>query len=732
MTKRALGAAVIAACLAVATSGWSQEARRPKIGLVLGGGGARGAAHVGVLKVLEEYRIPVDFVVGTSVGSFVGGLYALGRSPGQIDGIFRAIPWTDIFADWPTQDWLSFRRKRDLERFIDLEFGLGISKGLRLPRGFIAGQKLGFELRKHTLPAAGVNDFNRFTLPYRAVSADINTGTAVVHDRGNIADAIRASMSLPGVFPPVELDGRILIDGGIVNNLPVEVAREMGADLIIAVDVGTPLGTVTPEATLLDFFNQFIGVVTEGNVRKSEALLSARDLLIRPDLGDITTGSFGRIFDAMAIGESAARALTERLRPYSVSAADYQVFLDQHRSYRPEPFVVEFVKVVGCNRVNPELVVSRLRIRPGERLNLEQIKADVTRVYAMGDFEVVDFRVGEERGMRGIVVTAREKPWGPAYLHLGLNLQTDFSAGSDYALIAEHRVTNLNRYGAEWRTTVELGGTRALTSAWYQPLDPADRFFAEPAVSVSDTRRDAYLDRELAGVYGTISAHGALKTGVNFGTAAQLRLELLRGLLEAEPQSPGEGNALPAYDDVDLGAAAVAYEIDTFDNHNIPHRGTRFTARWDSSLTAFGADDAYDRIAVSFRSARTFGERHTLRWGLSGGVTLDENAPYYDQFTLGGLFKLSGLADAQLVGQNAASGLLLYYANLGRRGIHVGAGIETGTTWDARDTARFGDLLWGGTVFAAVDTMLGPLYLAYAYTEGEGNGRLRFALGKVF
>src|SRR5512139_1458654 len=190
--RKALGAVVIAACLTVAGSAAAEDAKRPKIGLVLGGGGARGAAHVGILKVLEENRVPVDFVVGTSMGSIVGGLYASGRSPEQIDQVFHEILWTDLFADWPTQDWLSFRRKRDLERYIDLEFGAGFKKGFKLPRGFIAGQKLGFELRKHTFAVAGVSDFNKLALPYRAVAADINTGEVVVFDKGNIAEAIRA------------------------------------------------------------------------------------------------------------------------------------------------------------------------------------------------------------------------------------------------------------------------------------------------------------------------------------------------------------------------------------------------------------------------------------------------------------------------------------------------------------------------------------------------------------
>jgi len=727
--KRGLGVFVVAACFAFAASGWAQEVKRPKIGLVLGGGGARGAAHVGVLKVLEENRVPVDFVIGTSMGSIVGGLYASGRSPAGIEQVFHEINWLDLFADWPTQDWLSFRHKRDLERFIDLEFGLGFKKGLRMPRGFIAGQKLGFELRKHTFSVAGISDFDQLALPYRAVSADINTGEVVVHDKGNVAEAIRASMSLPGVFPPVELDGRILIDGGIVNNVPVEIARRMGADLVIAIDVGTPLGTVTSDDSVLGFFNQFIGVVTEDNVRKSKAMLTERDLLIRPELGDITSGSFGRVFDAMAIGETTARAMVEQIRRYSVSEAEYQAFLRRHRSYDPKPLTVEFVKVTGLKEVNPELVTSRISLKPGDQLNLKQLQADLTRIYAMGDFEVVDFRVAEEEGKRGIVVAAKEKPWGPDYLRLGLNLQTDASASSTYSVLAEWRLTNLNSRGAEWRNTLELGSTRALTSRWYQPLDLADRFFVEPVLYVGDARRDVYVEDDLAGVYSTFSAYGGLTAGVNFGTSSQLRLELKRGVLDAEPEDKDAD--MPVFDNVDRGSLAAVYEIDTFDNHNFPRRGTRLAASWYSSSDALGADDEYDKISVAYRVANTFKDRHTLLLGLSGGVTLDEDAPYYDQFMLGGLFKMSGLSDNQLVGQNAANGSLLYYLRLSKS-IYVGCGIEAGNVWVDRDDAKFGDLLWGGDVFVGLDTIVGPIYLVYAYTEDEDDGRLRFALGKNF
>ena len=731
--KKTLGTIVMAACLAVAIagSGWAQEAKRPKIGLVLGGGGARGAAHVGILKVLEENRVPVDFVVGTSMGSIVGGLYAIGNSPADIDRKFHEIKWTELFTDWPSQDWLSFKNKRDLERLIDIEFGASLKRGVRLPRGFISGQRLGFELKKHTFSAAAVTDFNKFALPYRAVAADINTGEVVVHDHGNIADAIRSSMSIPGAFPPVEIGGRILVDGGIANNVPVDVARRMGADVVIAIDVGTPLGTVTPDSSILSFFNQFLGVATEDNVRKSKASITEKDLLIRPELGDISSASFDRVFEAMAIGERTAREMVAQIRKYSVSEEEYQVFLKKHRTYQASPLVVDFVRVEGCKVVNPELVKARLNIQPGAQISLDDLQRGLTRVYAMGDFEVADFHVSEEQGKRGIVVTVREKPWGPDYLRFGLNLATDFSAGSSYNILVEHRKTNMNRLGAEWRNTLEIGATRGLTSSWYQPLDLVDGFFVEPSLTWKDTRRDVYLDSDLVGVYSTSYWNIGLMAGKNFGTSSRLGLNLNMGEGDAKPDSQNEGVQMPVFNNTDRDTLTAGYEIDTFDNHNIPHRGTRLTASWQSSLAFLGADYAYNKAYVSYRKAETFGGRHTLFLGLAGGITLDEDAPYYDQFQLGGLFKLSGLSDAQMVGQNMALGELLYYTNL-TKSVHVGCGLETGNTWNDRSEAKFSDLHWGGVVFAGLDTVIGPVYIAYGFTEGQDSGRLRFSLGKTF
>jgi len=417
---------------------------------------------------------------------------------------------------------------------------------------------------------------------------------------------------------------------------------------------------------------------------------------------------------------------------HSLDAWDkYQAFLQKRRSFQPPKPIVGFVRIEGCKEVNPELVKAKLRIEPGDELNIEAFKAAVTRVYTMGDFEVVDFRIKEEQGKLGAVVTVKEKPWGPDYLRFGLNLNTDFSAGSSYNILVEHRKSNMNRLGAEWRNLLEIGATRGLTSTWYQPLDLADRFFVEPSLTWKDTRRDVYKEGDLVGVYSTSYWNVGIKAGMNFGTASQLRAELAMGQGDAKPDSQNEGVEMPVYNNTDRDTLAAVYEIDTFDNHNIPHQGTRLKAIWQSSLEALGADYAYDKASLSYTKASTFAGRHTLLFGLSGGVTLDEDAPYFDQFQLGGLFKLTGLSDGQLVGQNMASGELLYYTNLSKS-LHVGVGLETGTTWDDRSEAEFDDLRWGGVVFAGLETIIGPVYIAYGFTEGEDSGRLRFSLGKTF
>ena len=299
---------------------------RPKIGLVLSGGGARGAAHIGVLKVLEEHRIPIDFIAGTSMGSLVGGLYASGLSPAQLDSVISNTDWTETFADNIPRGDRSFRRKRDDDLYL-VKHKPGFRGGtLLFPPGILDGHRVDLLLKRLTLPVVTVRDFDELSIPYRAVAADIVTGEAVVLDHGDLALAMRASMSIPAAFAPREIDGRLLVDGGIVNNFPIDVVRRMGADVVIAVDIATPAAGREQLGSVPAITAQLATLASEQNSRRQIASLAGRDVFIQPPLGSITVASFDRATEAVAIGERAAREALPALERLAVSPEEYGAY----------------------------------------------------------------------------------------------------------------------------------------------------------------------------------------------------------------------------------------------------------------------------------------------------------------------------------------------------------------------------------------------------------------------
>ncbi len=362
----------------------------PKIGLVLGGGGARGASHVGVLKVLEENHIPIDYIVGTSMGAIVGGLYSSGMSPKEMEEVFKSADWDDLFTDRLSEEELSFRNKGDRRKFIDLEVGFKNGKVV-FPKGIISGHKLSFLLKSMILPATSVEDFDLLHIPFRAIATDIETGETVVLKSGDLAEAIRASMSIPGVFTPVEINGCVLVDGGAVNNLPIDIAREMGADIIIAVDVGTPLAKRDELNSALDITMQVIGIMAHQNVERQLSQIQKKDILIRPDLGDIATMDFAKVEEVIPLGEEKAQEFTKELEQYSLSKDRYKGFLDSQRRDELEDVRIDFVKVKEPTRVATQAVEERIKTKPHSTLSTETLKKDLRGIYSIGDFEHVDF-----------------------------------------------------------------------------------------------------------------------------------------------------------------------------------------------------------------------------------------------------------------------------------------------------------------------------------------------------
>ena len=465
----------------------------PRIGLALSGGGARGLAHVGVLKVLEEMRIPISCVTGTSMGAIVGGTYAAGRTPEDMEKLVVAADWDTIFRDAPPRKEIAVRRKvDDYLTLFKPEFGVK-DGGLALPKGVIAGVSIETFFRELSTPAFGVGDFSKLPIPFRAMATDIETGDSVVLSKGSLAQAMRASMSVPGAIAPVEIDGHLLVDGGIANNLPIDEARKLCGDVIIAVNISTPPLKRSELTSALSVTGQLINFLGKQTVDQQIKSLGPNDVLIAPDLGDISAGSFDRSKDAIKIGEDATRALADKLTRYSLPPEQYAALRSKQVAESKALGTVDEIRIEGLKRTNPAVAQSLIESKPGEPLTEDKLGADLRRIYGTGDYESISYRiVGGETGPRALLIEPVEKSWGPDYLRFGLGLASDFSGDNQFNLLVQYRKSWINRLGAEWTTQVQIGQDTHLATEFYQPLNEAGKWFVSPNIYVGQQTRDVF------------------------------------------------------------------------------------------------------------------------------------------------------------------------------------------------------------------------------------------------
>lgn len=702
---------------------------RPRIGLALGGGGARGGAHVGVLKVLERMHIPVDYIAGTSMGAVVGGLHASGVSPERIEMEMRGLDWNDVLADRTPYHDLVWRRKVDEGAYLlDIEIGLHDWK-LRFPTGLRAGQKLGYEIQAYLLPVADVKDFDELPIPFRAVATDIETGDAVILDHGDLSEAILASMTIPGVFAPVSRDGKLLVDGGMASNLPVEVVRAMGADIVIVVDVGTPLASQEAIQSFIGVTSQAFTFLTRLNSERSAALA---DLVITPELSDISTGSFPQVPLAIDRGEAAAAALADRLSAYAIPEDEWSAQYGSRHMPPAQPAALHGMRVEGTRLVDSRRIIERTRLTSGDTLDVPTIRLALRRVYGMDLFQSVRFGLDRTDEGTDLVLRATEKPWGPTYFHFGLNIVDDFSGGAAYGVRANMVRTSINRLGAEWRTDVELGSRPGIRTDFFQPLDFAERFFIDPVAFVQRRREDVFDENgDKFASYQVDVQEIELDGGIEFGRFGELRVGVYRGHVDAKVDTGAAD--LPSFDIPGAGLLLSA-ALNTLDRPAIPHRGTTADVRGTFSRESFGAEDSYDRLQISGAHFSGFGH-HTLFGAAEFGTNLGSTIPVYDEFLLGGLFSLGGLSEGELRGQIFAGAKLGYHYRIGSlpsalgQGVYLGALTEAGNVWQSTSEISRGDLIYSGTAILGADTILGPFFLAYGRAEG-GRSRIYLTLGR--
>lgn len=734
--RRLLAVVALAAALApvLLTAQQPTPPSRPRIGLCLAGGGARGGAHVGVLKVLEELRIPADYVAGTSIGSIVGGLYASGYSPDQLEGVIQDIDWVSVLDDTPPRDQIEFRRKaEDYLPYWGLEMGFRGGK-LRLPSGLIAGQKLDFLLRDLTLHSAGITEFDDLPIPFRAVAADLSDGSMVVLDHGTLADALRASMAIPGAFTPHEIDGRLLVDGGMVRNLPCDVVRGMGADVVIAVDVGTPVGELTDDPSFLGVVSRTLDLATKVNVAISRGQFTDRDVLMTPDLRDVATASFTKMQDAVRYGEEVARANLDRLRRFSVPEEEFNAWRDSHRAgMDAPPPVVGRVLVVSQGRVDVRRMEPRVHTEPNEPLDVDVLQDDLTRIYRLGEFESVGFRLERPEGAAtaDLVVSAREKSWGPDYLRVGLSLVDHFDGNSTYNAWLYHRRAGVNALGAEWRNQIILGNHLGVDSEFYQPLTFDGRYFVAPRFMLDV---DKFKTFTAAGEGVTADLHrveARLDVGRNFSVSGELRLGAYFGRVN--------GRTVDVAEPVEVrdrqGGWRASLAFDRLDDAVFPRSGWRAFTRVRLSRGALGADHPYDQASALLSGVVSTG-RTTWLSQVEGGTSFKSDLPVYDRFSLGGFTRLSGLEPNRLQGDEYFLSRVGAYYRVGTIGAPLGGNIyagilgEAGGTWLNQETPALEGFRFGGSAFLGIETLLGPVYLGYGLTDG-GSDAVYFYLGRI-
>jgi NTE family protein len=691
-------------------------ARRPRIGLVLGGGGARGGAHVGVLKVLEELRIPVDYVAGTSMGSIVGGLYASGMNSQEIERAMRAMDWTDLFQDYPSRADRSFRRKSD-----DYNYAFKAKPGFKdgkvvIPPAYIRGQKFDLVLNRLTLPVVEVQDFDRLPIPYRAVATDVETGKPVVLAKGSLGKSIRASMAVPAAFDPVEIDGRLLVDGGIANNVPVNVARDMGADVLIVVDVGSGLTGRQGISSALDITGQLANYLFTLNSEPQLKTLGPQDVLIAPPLGDIGGGSFERVTETFPIGEAAARAAINVLQRYSLSEQDYARHLAQRVRPRETAPVIDAVRIDNHSRLGDAVIAGRISAKPGEPLDTKQLEEDIGQIYGLEIFESVRYDVVREDGKNVLVISAKEKGWGPGYLQFGLATSNNTKGDHTFKLGVLYTRTEINALNGEWRLGGQVGDEPAIFTELHQPLDPESRYFVAGKLGYGNTNEDVFDDagHRLAR-YQLTTTRLVLAAGREFGTWGEARLGYHResGTAEVTIGAPAPDT------DVNLGYAFLRLSDDKLDNVNFPRAGHFGRAEYRVAREGLGSSTDYDQATLDYAHAFTW-DRNTLVGRISGFSTMAGTAPLGAQVRLGGFLRLSGLQENQLSGQDAGLITLSYYrriVDIQSFQTFVGASLELGNVWQSSKDASFKNTITAGSVFLGADTPIGPLYFAYGRAD---------------
>ena len=717
--------------------------KRPTIALVLSGGGARGGAHVGVLKVLEEKRIPVDFIVGTSMGSFVGGLYASGKSPKEIESLLRTTDWKKyIRTDFVREQ--TPMRKKEIEYQYQGRIGLGVNvkDKVVLPTGVFKREPMLLKFEEEFEHVREITDFDKLPIPFRAVATNIQNGEAVVLDSGSLAKSVYASSSIPGGFQPINIDGVNLVDGGVSDNMPIGIAKKMGADIIIAVDVSEKFEKDLDVNSYLVVMGQLVNILMRRNANRSIATLTSNDILITPDLngyGGLDADKYKEIIETGVVATNSI--YEEKLKNLSLSQPMYASYLQkQQRKVTNKIDVIDRIVINNSTYISDEVILERMRLKVGDPIDNDVLREDLLSIYNLSIFDKVDHSLLHKDGKNILEITTTPSWDNHGEIRMALGLEDDFDGHSTYSLKMGYTMFGLNKYGGEWKNDFEIGRSEKVYTEIYQPLTPTQKLYIKPSLIYSNTselvpaktigfNQEGTFKMDVERQGGTLAAGAYIFDDYQFEVAMSsfsdtVDIELLSVL--------SHYNAIPIY---------ASLKVDTLDNLNFPNTGNKAEIIWTKEMNDLGSDYDYEQFYVDVEKPVTFGN-HNLTTYLKYGNTYRQEGvtALTGSFSLGGLFNLSGYVPYSLNNDNMFLGVVKYRYELKDGGffgslnapIYIGFSAEVGNTWAAEDSMSYNKMNKSGTVYLAADTILGPLYFAFGFSSERNRDTAYLYLGEKF
>lgn len=712
------------------------QKKRPTVGLVLSGGGARGFAHIGVLKVLEENHIPVDYIGGASMGGLVGALYAMGRTPDEIETMVMSMKWDRLFQSTSSMQDLSYRRKED-RRNIPAPIVLkGNIKDLNLPNALNSGQQIGLLIDRLTLPYASVTNFADLPIPFSSVGTDMVKGESVTLDHGSLSRSLRATMSVPGVFAPVELDGRILSDGGLVNNIPTNVVKAMGADIILVINIETKLGGRESLDSLPGVLTQTINVATIDNSRRS---LREADIIISPDLQKHGSTDFSEARQIIDLGYTGAKQKESLLRSLSLDDAAWAAHLAaRHARMRPEtpitPDLVAIdVKDPDTARLIEDKVADKYDGKPLDKPQIESLEKDLSQLTGTGRFESLDYRISTEHGKTELLIGSNDPSINtpkPTRLEIGFDVNSIDSDNVNFNFISRLTLFDVGGHGSEWRNDLRLGSNTFLGTEYYRPLGRS-KFFIAPRLSYERRRINLWIDGNRVAEYGASMVELGADAGYNFSPRSEFRAGLQANYAIAS-QRIGQPIGKPArgYST----SAGVKWTYDSTDRSQVPTKGLYLRTRADYYFTSAAGGGRLPQAEGNFFNFTPVGKRNTLVTFGGLGTSFGHDPGVFEQFTLGGPFRLGGYGYEEFRGSNYALGAVGFLHNpsslptfLGGK-TYVGAWYEGGSMITRGTDTNYRQSGTAGVIF---ETPLGPVFVGGSINE-RGKSRFYFSFGRVF